>query len=74
MVDKVTVQEIDNISHTDVKDAFSATVSWLVSGSVNHFGHTHHRKNHYEAELFFRVDDGKWKLYDILLLDEKRLL
>lgn len=53
---------------------FVADALWTVSGSVNHFGHTHYRRNRYQALLTFVGDGDAWKIRDIELIEEQRLL
>jgi hypothetical protein len=47
---------------------------WTANGSVSHFGHTHYRQNRYHAMMRIIQDEGVWKIYQIDLLDEQRLL
>ena len=47
--------------------------NWLASGSVGHWGHIHIRKNLYDAVLMVQAIDGKWKITDLELLEEKRI-
>ena len=46
---------------------------WNVSGSVNHFGHTHYRQNAYDAVLRLTPVDGIWKITAIEVNEEKRI-
>lgn len=48
--------------------------SWSVSGSVNHFGHTHYRQNRNHALIDLAPVDGVWKITKITVLDEERVL
>jgi hypothetical protein len=41
---------------------------------VNHFGHVHYRQDSYTAELHLQVVDGAWKIRDIEVLEELRVL
>jgi hypothetical protein len=52
---------------------FIATASWVVGGSVGHWGHLHQRRNSYQAELDIRPIEGAWKLIDMEVLEEERL-
>ena len=52
---------------------FVATATWVVGGSVGHWGHVHQRRNQYQAELDIRPVDGAWKLSGIEVLQEERL-
>ena len=56
------------------KGGLRADLSWTVSGSVNHFGHVHYRQNSYTAELHLQAVDGEWKIRDIEVLEERRVL
>ena len=72
------VDEVDILSVNRVKkladDGFVTDAAWTVSGSVSHFGHTHYRRNQYQALVTFIMDGASWKITDIELLAEKRLL
>jgi hypothetical protein len=52
---------------------FVAKATWVVRGSVGHWGHLHERTNRYRAELDVRPADGAWKVTELELLDEERL-
>ncbi len=75
---RANVDEVDILSVNHVKistdDGFIADAAWTVSGSVNHFGHTHYRRNQYQALVTFIMDGASWKITGIELLAEKRLL
>jgi len=72
-VDEVKVLDVASL-RSDPERGFRARTTWIISGSVNHFGHVHYRQNRYEAELQLQVVDGVWKLRSITLLDERRIL
>ena len=75
---RANVDEVDILSVNRVKkladDGFVTDAAWTVSGSVSHFGHTHYRRNQYQALVTFIMDGASWKITDIELLAEKRLL
>ena len=75
---RANVDEVDILSVNRVKkskdDGFVADATWTVSGSVSHFGHTHYRRNQYHALVTFVIDGSSWKIRNIELVDEKRLL
>ncbi len=48
--------------------------SWSISGSVNHFGHTHYRQNRNHALIELAAVEGVWKITKITVLDEERVL
>ena len=72
-VDEVKIEAINRIKNTG-DNSFAADAAWTVSGSVNHFGRTHYRRNYYHAMVTLVADKGSWKIKDIELIDEKRLL
>jgi hypothetical protein len=39
-----------------------------------HFGHVHYRQNRYDAAVHILAVDGGWKIREIEVLDERRLL
>jgi hypothetical protein len=75
---RANVDEVDVLAINEVKKsgdgAFIADAMWTVSGSVSHFGHTHYRRNQYHALVAFVMDSDSWKIRDIELIEEKRLL
>ncbi len=71
-VDDVQVLEVDQV--TRKKNGFEVEALWTVSGSVSHFGHTHYRRNQYHAGVLLVQDKGTWKVKEIEVLDEVRLL
>ena len=70
-VKQLELMEID--ARSVGRGGFLATATWLVTGSVGHWGHVHQRRNQYRAELDVRPVDGAWKLTSIEILEEKRL-
>ncbi len=72
-IDKVIIENIGDVKRTGEK-TFTARTEWLVNGSVGHFGHTHYRRNFYDALISFTIVNGVWKIKDIQLVEEKRLL
>ena len=52
---------------------FSATATWIVAGSVGHWGHIHQRSNQYRAALDVAPVDGVWKLVGLEILEQERL-
>ncbi len=72
-VDQVQVHEVRNVTR-QADDAFAVDVVWTVNGSVIHLGHTHYRQNRYHAIVSILQDGNTWKIYQINLLDEQRLL
>ena len=52
---------------------FDVRGSWIVTGSVGHWGHIHQRRNQYAARLTIRSVDGNWKITALELLEELRI-
>jgi hypothetical protein len=74
---RVKVKEV-NLINVDQKNlqgelGFVATCTWNVRGSVGHWGHIHQRVNQYQARISVKPVNGKWKIFDLELLDEKRI-
>jgi hypothetical protein len=72
-VDDVEVLEIHNVESGDQND-FGIEASWTINGSVSHFGHMHYRQNRYRAVIWIAPMEGSWKIRDIEMIDEERLL
>jgi hypothetical protein len=73
---RAKVKEIDVVgmtARTGDGGGFLAHVTWVVGGSVGHWGHLHQRRNKYQAELDVRPIDGDWKLVGLQVLQEERL-
>ena len=73
---RAKVKEIDVVDMTASSGedgGFLADVTWVVGGSVGHWGHLHQRRNKYQAELDIRPVDGAWKLVEMTVLQEERL-
>ncbi len=52
---------------------FVAASTWMVAGSVGHWGHIHERRNQYRARLNIEPVDGVWKLTGLVIEEEVRL-
>ena len=72
-MDKVDILAIDHVKRSE-KDGFIADAVWTVSGSVSHYGHALYRRNQNHALVTFVMEGNFWKIRDIELIDEKRLL
>jgi hypothetical protein len=73
---RAKVKEIDVVgmtARTGDGGGFLADVTWVVGGSVGHWGHLHQRRNKYQAELVIRPVEGAWKLVGMEVLQEERL-
>lgn len=72
-VDEVELLSVNRVTAIQA-GGFVADAVWTVSGSVSHFGHTHYRRNKNHALVTFVKDGDAWKIRDIELIEEKRLL
>jgi hypothetical protein len=57
----------------DDGEGFEADATWVVSGSVGHWGHVHTRQNQYQARMQVNPVDGVWKITALEVLQEERL-
>ncbi|MDC7231974.1 MAG: hypothetical protein PQJ58_01985 [Spirochaetales bacterium] len=69
-MDNLDLLSLENLKRT--KDGFSGDFEWTVSGSVSHFGHTHYRKNRYQAEILLRAVEEHWYISGMTVLREER--
>ena len=46
---------------------------WRITGTVNHWGHSHQRRNQYEANITIQPIERAWKMVALDLIDERRL-
>ena len=53
--------------------SFSLSVKWEITGTVEHWGHIHTRRNAYRAELEVKAVDDEWKLVNLEVLDEDQV-
>ena len=71
---KVKDVELLELKELDAPDeGLAYEVKWIVNGDVGHWGHIHRRTNQYLSILRIKPVDGIWKLYDIEIIEEKRL-
>jgi hypothetical protein len=47
--------------------------TWRITGTVNHWGHTHQRRNQYEARITIQPIAQTWKMVALDLIEERRL-
>jgi hypothetical protein len=72
-VDKVRILDIRSVKSLG-EGRFEIDALWSISGSVNHFGHTHYRQNLNHALVELAPVAGVWKITKITVLDEERVL
>ena len=71
-VDDVEILKTNSIEPND--EGFTINAIWTISGSVNHYGHIHYRKNRYNAIVNIIESNGIWKINNIDMIEETRLL
>ena len=72
-VKEIEIQDV-SVKHLDDRPlALLFHSKWTAMGTVGHWGHTHTRKNRYEANITVEPVDGAWKITDLELLEEKRI-
>lgn len=71
-IHEVSMSEIEELVKSG--DAFKIKGKWDVSGTVSHFGHTHDRRNRYGAILTLLSINKQWKIIDIDVIEENRIL
>ena len=55
-------------------DALVYEARWTATGAVSHWGHTHDRTNVYEALITISPSDELWKISDLKILKEERVM
>lgn len=70
-VDGVDFLAIDAGTETE-SGGYIRRVRWSVRGSVGHWGHTHRRTTHYEADFRIEPREASWKITQMELLDQQR--
>ncbi len=71
-VEAVEVPEVRSVVSMG-DGAFDAEATWLVGGTVTHFGHRHFRQNRYDARISLVPVEGVWKISEIEIFDEERV-
>ena len=72
-VDDVDVIEIHNVLARGNSE-YGIETSWTINGSVSHFGHMHYRQNRYRAIIWIAPNEGNWKIQEMEIMEEIRLL
>lgn len=47
--------------------------AWRITGTVSHWGHTHQRRNQYEALITIQPIEQTWKIAALNVIEERRL-
>ena len=73
IIHQLDIKAIDSMAQkTDGRIGMVA--KWDVYGSVHHQKHVHYRCNTYKANVVIKPTENYWKLVEIQLLDEQRVL
>ena len=70
-VNEVFVKSVGELPEDEKGLAFLC--NWIVKGEVGHWGHKHQRINEYEAIIRIIPVEDTWKMYDLEMIEEKRL-
>ena len=52
---------------------FTFQCTWRITGTVNHWGHTHQRRNQYDALITIQPIEQAWKIVALDVIEERRL-
>lgn len=61
------------LNRLDEANAFDATLSWRVDGTVYHWGHTHTRTNEYQAQFTVAPTDEGWRITSQRIINQRRI-
>ena len=73
IVDRLDIRSIERIEPAKT-GGFTMLATWDVYGSVRHWGHTHYRCNAYTATLTIIPTAEYWKIANLQLMDEERVM
>ena len=73
IIHQLDIKSIDSMDRKN-DGRIGIVANWDVYGSVHHENHVHYRCNTYTAEVTIKPTENYWKLVEILLLDEQRVL
>ena len=57
----------------DRRQRFTFQCTWRITGTVNHWGHTHQRRNQYDALITIQPVEQAWKIVALDVIEERRL-
>ena len=55
------------------RQRFTFQCAWRITGTVNHWGHTHQRRNQYDAMITIQPIERTWKIVALDVIEERRL-
>jgi hypothetical protein len=68
----VNIEDVEFVEKDE--DGLVFRTKWMVQGDVGHWGHIHKRVNKYDAIIKVKPIDGIWKMYDIEIVEEARII
>ena len=68
----VNIEDVEFIEKEE--DGLVFRTKWLVEGDIGHWGHIHKRINKYDAYIKVKPVEGIWKMYDIEIVEEARII
>ncbi len=75
---RVRVRKVELLEVIPLEAQEAGTLSyrakWNATGSVGHWGHTHMRTNQYDATITLARIGGQWRIADIEILQEQRVI
>ena len=57
----------------DRRQRFTFQCAWRITGTVNHWGHSHQRRNQYDAMITIQPVGRAWKIVALDVIEERRL-
>ena len=73
-VEELAIESVSITSSDKKEGALDFHAVWNAMGTVGHWGHNHARENRYDAVVTLKPVDGSWKIVDLDLLEEKRIV
>lgn len=61
------------VDEPDLPNEFTCHARWNVAGEVEHWGHIHRRQNQFAGNFSVAAIDGKWKLTELQITDDRQL-
>ena len=72
-VQDVQLLDAVQVGPPDKHQRFTFQCAWRITGTVNHWGHTHQRRNQYDAMITLQPIEQTWKIVALDVIEERRL-
>ena len=73
-INHVTVEQASPITNSELSSGtLAARVRWVVSGTVEHWGHLHERTNQFAADVEIEWTKDGWKMTALEIVDEAQV-